>query len=58
MSEITVDRYNSNEIQNMIDWCQQNLLSGTWTVKFYTDTTKFVFRNKRDSFLFVCKWPQ
>jgi len=58
MTQITVNRYNGHEVQDMIAWCQQNLQTGAWQVKFAADTTTFGFRNKRDSFLFACQWPQ
>jgi len=58
MTEITVNRYSDHEVQDLIAWCQQNLQTGSWQVKFSADTTIFVFKNKKDSFLFVCRWPQ
>lgn len=58
MTEITVNRYGDHEVQDMITWCQQNLRTGSWQVKFSGSTTIFVFKNKQDSFLFVCRWPQ
>jgi hypothetical protein len=58
MTDVIVNRYNDNEVQHMMLWCKQNLRAGSWQVKFSADMTTFVFQNKRDSFLFVCKWPQ
>ena len=58
MNEIAVNHYNDSDVQNMLIWCQQNLRTGTWQMKFSSETTTFVFRNNQDSFLFVCRWPQ
>jgi hypothetical protein len=59
VTEIVFDRYGNSEIEAMMDWCQQYLRAGSWSVNFTTDTTTFVFKRKDDSFLFACKWqPQ
>jgi hypothetical protein len=56
MSEIELDQYQTQELDQMIAWCQTRFTAGTWKVIFDLNRTRFEFDRGRDAVAFSQQW--
>jgi hypothetical protein len=56
MSEIELDQYQTQELDQMITWCQNRFGTGTWKVVFDEHCTRFKFDRERDAVAFSQQW--
>jgi hypothetical protein len=56
MSEIELDQYQTQELDQMITWCQNRFGAGTWKVIFDEHCTRFKFDRGRDAVAFSQQW--
>jgi hypothetical protein len=58
MSEVELDQYQTQELDQMIAWCQTRFTTGTWKVIFDENNTRFEFDRGRDAVTFSQHWKQ
>jgi hypothetical protein len=56
MSEVELDQYQTQELDQMIAWCQTRFAAGTWKVIFDEHSTRFQFDRGRDAVAFSQQW--
>ena len=58
MSEVELDQYQTQDLDQMIEWCQAKFAAGAWKVIFDGGSTRFQFDRGRDAVAFSQHWKQ
>lgn len=56
MSEVELDQYQIQDLNQMISWCRQQFAAGTWKVIFSLNSIKLQFDRGRDAVAFSQQW--
>jgi hypothetical protein len=56
MSEVELDQYQTQELDQMIAWCQGQFAARAWKVIFDEHSTRFQFNRGRDAVAFLQQW--
>jgi len=56
MSEVELDQYQTQELDQMIAWCQNQFVAGTWKVIVDLTSTRLQFDRGRDAVAFLQQW--
>jgi len=58
MSEVELDQYQTQDLDQMIAWCQHQFSPGTWKIIIDDHRTRIQFDRGRDAVAFSRQWKQ
>ena len=53
MVDVPFDRWDVEQEQAIINWCQQTLAEGNWA---YNNNYRLAFKKQRDASMFILRW--